>query len=73
VLTMKNRRKGMRWTHVVSMLTGGVLALWRAQHKDYTLAIFFGIFALINYQTLQTLHHAATYGGYEDDADWRKR
>jgi Zn-dependent protease len=73
ILTMINRRNGMRWAHVVSLLTAGLLAMFFFQKQNLYLGLFFVYFAVINYQVLQSLHHAAKYGNLEDDADWWKR
>jgi stage IV sporulation protein FB len=73
VLTMINRRKGMNWAHVISLVTAGLLAVWMFQKEIMFLGIFFALFALINFQVLQAQHHAAKYGAMEDDADWWKR
>jgi hypothetical protein len=43
------------------------------QRGSLFFGIFFAYFAVINYQVLQSLHHAAKYGNLEDDADWWKR
>jgi stage IV sporulation protein FB len=72
-LSMFNRRKGMGWAHVVSLLTAGILALLAFQQENIFLGIFFAYFAVINYRVLQSLHHAAKYGSVEDDADWWRR
>jgi membrane-associated protease RseP (regulator of RpoE activity) len=77
LLSMANRRNGMRWTHTISLLASGVLAVLAYQFlQSVFLAVFFGSFALANFQILQQLHQYAKYGGSgfeEDDADWWKR
>ncbi len=73
ILSMFNRRKGMNWAHVISLLTAGLLAMWGFQRRDMFLGLFFGYFALMNYQVLQAYHQHAKYGAVEDDADWWKR
>jgi Zn-dependent protease len=73
VLTMFNRRKGMNWTHVISLVLAGLLGLWAFQANQFLLGIFLALFAVINFQILQAQHHAAKYGAVEDDADWWKR
>ena len=40
--------------------------------KDMFLTIFFGYFALVNYQVLQTLHQAHSMGLYQEDEWWRR-
>ncbi|WP_406695268.1 site-2 protease family protein [Singulisphaera sp. Ch08] len=73
LLTMFSPRQGMRWAHVVSLLTAGVLALVFFRWNQTGAGIWFAYFAFQNYQVLQTLHQAAKYGLIEDDADWWKR
>lgn len=75
VLTMFDRRHGTRRGHIVSLLTGGILAVLsasRAQEGDYFLPIFFGMLAFINFQVLQSLHQAKSFGVYHDDDWWRR-
>jgi Zn-dependent protease len=72
VLTQVNPREGRRWTHVVSLVVAGVLAVMvYALSKDLFLTFFFGFFAFINYQSLQSIYQAQTMGTYDDDW-WRK-
>jgi stage IV sporulation protein FB len=73
VLSMLNRRKGMNWAHVISLVTAGLLAMWAFQREEMMMGIFFALFAIINFQVLQAHHHTAKYGVLEDDADWWKR
>jgi stage IV sporulation protein FB len=74
LLSMWNRREGMRWAHVISLVTAGVLALVMYQWRETFMAIFFALFALTNFQVLQAMHDSAKYGGrLEDDEDWWKR
>jgi Zn-dependent protease len=74
VLTMLNRRKGLNWTHVISLITAALLAMFVFTYlKDMFLGIFFALFALMNYQVLQAQHYTARYGALDDDADWWKR
>jgi membrane-associated protease RseP (regulator of RpoE activity) len=74
VLTMLNRHKGMSWTHVVSLVTGGLLAILVFQYLgDMVLGFFFALFAFVNFQILQAQHHTARYGALDDDVDWWKR
>lgn len=48
--------------HVVSLLTAGAIALLWASWRQYWMAIWFGYFALINYQVLHDRHEAARRG-----------
>lgn len=74
LLGLASPRHGRRWGHVVSLLTAGTLALvsymlW----KDMFRALFFGFFALTNYQILQVMHAQARHGGFEGEEDWWRR
>jgi Zn-dependent protease len=73
LLTMYDRSRGQRWAHVVSLLVGGALGVIAYMlTKRLFLTLFFGYFALINYQVLQSLHQAQSMGLYQDDDWWRK-
>ena len=73
VLSMINRRRGMTWAYVVSLLTAGTLAVLAFQYHLFFEGIFFAYFGVNNYQMLQQIHHATKYGDLEEDADWWKR
>ncbi len=65
---------GRRWTHVVGLLTAGVMAYLSYQYTgDLYRTAFFGVFALSNYQILQTMHQQSRFGGMGDDEDWWRR
>ncbi len=72
LLSLHNPYQGKRRAHTIGLVTAGSLAvlsyLWT---RDYFLAIFFGFFAFLNYQTLQTIHQAQVMGVY--DEDWWRR
>jgi Zn-dependent protease len=70
ILTVWNRRRGMRWTHIISVVTCGLLVLAAFRFGQVYLAILFALFAFQNIQMLQSYQYAG-YGG--DDADWWKR
>jgi len=73
VLSQVDRRNGVRRSHIVSLVTAGVLAVLaviRSPH-DYFPLIFFGILAALNFQVLQSLHQAQSFGVYHDDDWWR--
>jgi stage IV sporulation protein FB len=73
VLSVFHRRQGVRRGHIISLVTAGFLALLAAASgKRVSLAIFFGVFAFINYQALQSLHQAQSFGAYQDDDWWRR-
>jgi Zn-dependent protease len=62
-LTAVNRWNGRRWTHVISLLVAGSLALLSYMKlNDMLLALFFGFFAFTNYQVLSILHAQSKYG-----------
>jgi Zn-dependent protease len=73
VLSMFNRRKGMNWAHVVSLVTAGLVAMVWFKTEQMLMGIFFALLALVNFQVLQAHHHTARYGAMDDDADWWKR
>ena len=74
LLGLVNRRNGLRWTHVLSMLVAGVLAFFAYQRLgDIFLTLFLGLFALTNYQMLQALHQQSRYGSFEDEGEWWRR
>jgi len=74
LLSRVNRREGMRWTHIISLVTAGILAVVTYQWGETFLPIFFALFALTNFQILQAMHHSAiSSGGLDDDEDWWKR
>ncbi len=73
LLTFYDRSRGQRWGHVVSLLVAGAVALISyALTQRLFMTVFFGYFALVNYQVLQTLHQAHSMGLYQDDEWWRK-
>jgi stage IV sporulation protein FB len=73
LLSLYDRQRGQRWSHILALLVAGGLALVVYQlSKDMFLTIFFGYFALVNYQMLQTLHQAHSMGLYQEDEWWRR-
>jgi Zn-dependent protease len=73
VLTMLNRRRGMSWTHVISLVTAGVLALLSlTMLREMFMTLFFGLFAVMNYQQLQAQYERSKYG-LDDNDDWWRR
>jgi stage IV sporulation protein FB len=73
LLTLFDRQRGQRWSHVLSLLVAGVLAVVVYQlSKDMFMTVFFGYFAFINFQMLQTLQQAHSMGLYHEDEWWRK-
>ena len=73
LLTFYDRSRGQRWGHIVSLLVAGAVALVSyALTQKLFLPLFFGYFALVNYQVLQTLHQAHSMGLNQDDDWWRR-
>lgn len=71
LLSQVNRRDGVRWSHGISFITAGLLAIFigiRSQSMFMTL--FMGYFAFVNYQALQSLHQSQRYG--DSDEWWRR-
>jgi stage IV sporulation protein FB len=71
LLTLLNRRHGMRWTHAVSMVLAGLLAVVALTYHSTFNALFFGLFTLTNFQMLQAIHDS--YRSYGDEAEWWRR
>ncbi len=72
VLTMFNRRKGMRWGYTISLVTGGLLAVVAlVKFHEPFLGILFAVLAFNSYQTLQAEYQQSRYGA-DDPADWWK-
>lgn len=68
LLTWYDRPRGRRWGHIVSLMVAGILAVMAALGGDQIfMAIFFGYFAFVNYQMLQTLHQEHLFGVGRDD------
>jgi membrane-associated protease RseP (regulator of RpoE activity) len=74
VWKLADRRDGARRSHILSLVTAGILAVvaFTINRDDLYLPFFFGILALLNYQVLHSLHHARTYGDHDDDDWWRR-
>jgi stage IV sporulation protein FB len=73
LLSLFDRHRGQRWSHVVSLLVAGVLALVVFQlSKDMFMTAFFGVLAFMNFQKLQTLQQAHSLGMYQEDDWWRR-
>jgi stage IV sporulation protein FB len=75
VLTYFNPREGRRWSHIISLVLAGLLAVvtfsWSGD-GNYFLPLFFVFFAFVNYQILQSIHQAQSYG-LQNDEDWWRR
>jgi stage IV sporulation protein FB len=73
VLSMADRKHGTRRGHILSLVTAGFLAVAAAsQREDFMLVIFFGMFAFLNFQILQSLQQAQSFGVYHEDDWWRR-
>jgi hypothetical protein len=68
-----DRREGVRRSHILALVTAGILAVlaFAANRDDLYLPFFFGILALLNYQIVHALHQARVYGASDDDDWWR--
>ena len=51
-----NPLNGVRWAHVVALLTAGAVSLWAISRQSYPTALFVGFIGYMNYQILQTMH-----------------
>lgn len=72
VLTQVNRRNGLQWSHGVSFVLAGLLAVFLGiQSQDLFITLFMGYFAYVNYEQLQRLHAQSRFG-YQDDDWWRQ-
>jgi stage IV sporulation protein FB len=72
ILTSVDRGRGRHWNHVLSLLVSGGLAVAiYIRTEDFFDAAFFGVFALMNYQELQTIHRSLSMGYTRDDEWWR--
>jgi Zn-dependent protease len=73
VLSHFNPREGARWGHIISLLVAGVLAILAySATSDLFLTLFFGYFAMVNFQVLQALHQAHLMGISSDEDWWRR-
>jgi len=72
VLSHLNPREGRRWSHIVSLITAGFLAIiMYTRNTDLFLTMFFGYFAFLNFQVLQSIQRAQSLGFH--DEDWWRR
>lgn len=72
VLSQVNPHHGRRWTHIISLLTSGLIAVvvYLLTQTLFSV-IFFAYFALINYQILDSIHRAHSLGIYDENG-WGK-
>jgi stage IV sporulation protein FB len=74
LLSLHNRREGMRRAYIISVVAAGLLAIYFVQTQQMFNALLVGLLAFQSFQVLQVLHHQSRYGtSVEDDADWWKR
>jgi stage IV sporulation protein FB len=74
LLTMQNRHEAMRRTHILSMVTAGLLAIFLYWWTEEAInSLFVGYLGLINFQMLQAAQFQGPDGGDQDDADWWRR
>ncbi|AMV37049.1 site-2 protease family protein [Planctomyces sp. SH-PL62] len=72
VMSQVDRRHGVRRSHILSLLTAGVLALLLGVRTgNLFLAVFMGYFAFLNFQVLQSMHDSQAFGSRDDDW-WRQ-
>ncbi len=72
LLTYVNRYEGKRWGHTVSLVASGLLAVVSySLTRSLFLTVFFGYFAYLNFQILQSIHRAQVMGLY--DEEWWRR
>ncbi len=72
ILGQVNPPEARRWTHIVSLMTAGLIALFWLSRESWMLALWFGYFGYMNYQALQAMH-AARFSTHDSDADWWRR
>jgi Zn-dependent protease len=72
LLSSFNPREGARWGHIVSLLVAGVLAVVMYAPDRLFATFFFGYFAFVNFQVLQSIHQAQQMGHYHDEDWWRR-
>ena len=73
LLTRFNGAHGLRWSHIVSLLTAGIIAGYclTRPNPDIFLVVMFGSLALMSYQSLQAIHQSQLYRSQNDDW-WRR-
>lgn len=74
VILMKlSPRRGQEFTHGLSLLIAGVIAILLYQKtNEIYLLLLMGIFAMNNFQMLQLLHHRHRLEADDDEQWWRK-
>ena len=73
LLSMQDRRRAMRRTHILSMITAAILAVLAYQWLKSTFtALFVAYLGLINFQLLQAAQYQGQDDGLDDDDWWRR-
>ena len=72
ILSHFNPRNGRRWTHVISLVSAGLIAflIYNLSQSFFNTLLFIYI-GVINYQMLDSIHRAQSLGVYDDDW-WRR-
>jgi Zn-dependent protease len=63
VLLLKNYQTGIRQSLILSMITGGAVALWAFSERQSMLGVMFAMLAFSSYQTLQYYSGRGGFGG----------
>jgi Zn-dependent protease len=72
VASVVDPRNGVRRNHILSLVTAGILAVIAGvRTSDLFLTFFFGMFAYLNFQVLQSMHDTRSLGVGDDDW-WRR-
>ena len=68
LLAQANPREGVRWSHGISFVVAGLLAIFLGiRSRDMFITLFMGYFAFANFQVLQAMHESSRY---RDADDW---
>ncbi len=73
LIARSNPRQGVRQSHIVGLITAGILAVYFLATGSEGLfrPFFFGMLAYINFQVLQSLQYTRSYSSKDDDW-WRR-
>ena len=72
ILSLRNRREGPRWCHIVSIGVAALVATYLYTHDQTPNALLVAYLGLINFQLLQAAQFQSRYDGGDDDDWWRK-
>jgi stage IV sporulation protein FB len=72
VLTQVNPYNGRRWTHIISLVVAGIIAvmIFTLSREPFN-GVMFALLGAFNYHMLSMIHRAQTMGIY--DEDWWRR